>query len=85
MPEISRFYGIIIMMYYNDHKPPHFHAIYGEQEITVDIQTGMVQGRMSRRAINMVFEWYEKHKGELMENWELAENRKPLKKIPSLD
>jgi len=45
----------------------------------------MVQGRMSRRAINMVFEWYEKHKGELMENWELAENRKPLKKIPSLD
>jgi len=73
------------MMYYNDHKPPHFHAIYGEQEITVDIQTGMVQGRMSRRAINMVFEWYEKHKGELMENWELAENRKPLKKIPSLD
>jgi len=85
MPEISRFYGIIIMMYYNDHKPPHFHAIYGEQEITVDIQTSMVQGRMSRRAINMVFEWYEKHKGELMENWELAENRKPLKKIPSLD
>ena len=85
MPEISRFYGIIIMMYYNDHKPPHFHAIYGEQEITVDIQTGMVQGRMSRRAINMVFEWYEKHKGELMENWELAENRKLLKKIPSLD
>ena len=85
MPEISRFYGIIIMMYYNDHKPPHFHAIYGEQEITVDIQTGMIQGRMSRRAINMVFEWYEKHKGELMENWELAENRKPLKKIPSLD
>ena len=73
------------MMYYNDHKPLHFHAIYGEQEITVDIQTGMVQGRMSRRAINMVFEWYEKHKGELMENWELAENRKPLKKIPSLD
>jgi len=50
MPEICRFYGIIVFMNYNDHDPPHFHARYQDQEITVEIQTGIVQGTMSRRA-----------------------------------
>jgi hypothetical protein len=57
MPTISRFFGIIIFMNYNDHLPPHFHARYQEEEVTVEIETGVVQGRMSRRALRMVLEW----------------------------
>ena len=56
MPEISRFLGIVIRMYYRDHAPPHFHAEYGESEITVDIQTGNVTGTFPRRALAAVLE-----------------------------
>ena len=83
MPEISRFYGILISMNYNDHNP-HFHARYQDQEIVVHIQTGMIEGKMSKRALNMVFEWYERHHEELIANWELARQRKPLQPIPPL-
>jgi len=65
MPEICRFYGIVIFMNYNDHQPPHFHARYQEQEVTIEIQTGIVQGKMSRRALRMLFEWSEKYQEEL--------------------
>ena len=65
MPTISRFYGIVIFMNYNDHLPPHFHARYQEQEVLVEIETGIVQGKMSRRALQMVFEWSEKYQQEL--------------------
>jgi len=51
MPEICRFYGIVIFMSYNDHAPPHFHARYQDQEVTIEIETGIVQGTMSRRAL----------------------------------
>ena len=54
MPVISRFLGIVISMYYNDHAPPHFHARYGSYEITVQIETGIVEGRFPRRALNCV-------------------------------
>lgn len=84
MPEICRFYGIVIFMNYNDHQPPHFHARYQEQEVTIEIQTGIVQGKMSRRALRMLFEWSEKYQEELMRNWELARERRPLEKIPPL-
>jgi len=84
MPTISRFYGIVIFMNYNDHSPPHFHARYQEQEVTVAIQTGVVQGEMSRRALQMIFEWSEKHQDELMRNWELARERKPLEPVSPL-
>ena len=84
MPEICRFYGIVIFMNYNDHQPPHFHARYQEQEVTIEIQTGIVQGKMSRRALRMLFEWSDKYQEELMRNWELARERRPLEKIPSL-
>ena len=59
MPTVSRFYGIVIFMNYNDHPPPHFHARYQEQEVLVEIEIGIVQGKMSRRALQMVFEWSE--------------------------
>lgn len=85
MPEISRFFGIIVIMNYNDHNPPHFHAIYGEQEVSVDIQTGIVKGIMSKRSLAMIFEWYEKYKDELMKDWQLSKSREPLKKIPPLE
>jgi hypothetical protein len=81
VPEISRFLGIVIAMYYNDHAPPHFHAKYGTFEITVRI----VEGRFPRRALNLVLEWYNLHQSELLEDWNLARDRKPLRRIDPLE
>jgi hypothetical protein len=69
MPEVSRFYGILIFMFFNEHNPPHFHVTYGEFRITVEINTGVVIGKMPKRALNLIFEWMEQHKGELLDNW----------------
>ena len=85
MPEISRFLGIIIAMYYRDHRPPHFHAKYGSYEIVVSITNGVVEGRFPRRALQHVLEWYVTHQQALLESWELAEQRKPLKPIAPLE
>ena len=84
MPTISRFFGIIIFMNYNDHQPPHFHARYQDEEVTVEIETGLVQGRMSRRALRMVLEWSEKYQPELMNNWNRARTRRSLEQVPPL-
>ncbi|MBN1887174.1 MAG: DUF4160 domain-containing protein [Thermoflexales bacterium] len=84
MPEISRFYGIIVFMNYRDHDPPHFHAGYQDYEITVEIQTGTVQGKMPKRALRMVLEWGEEHQDELMNNWQAARDGRRLEKIPPL-
>ncbi|PSR16231.1 transcriptional regulator [filamentous cyanobacterium CCP3] len=84
MPTISRFYGIVVFMNYNDHQPPHFHARYQDQEIIVEIETGTVEGRMSKRALRMVLEWLDLHQAELMANWELARQRKALNEINPL-
>jgi len=84
MPEICRFYGIIIFMSYNDHGPPHFHARYEDQEVTIEIKSGIVKGQMPKRALRMLFEWSEIHQEELMENWQLARERKPLQKLQPL-
>lgn len=57
MPEISRFYGIVIRMYYNDHAPPHFHAVYGEHQAQIDIHTlSLFGGNLPPRALGMVVE-----------------------------
>ena len=85
MPEISRFLGIVIRMYIREHAPAHFHAEYGEYEITVNIETGVVTGEFPRRALEAVLEWYVLHKDELMTNWNAAMNRKPLSKIAPLE
>lgn len=86
LPEISRFLGIIIVMYYNDHAPPHFHAKYGDFEAVVDIETGEVlEGRVPPRVLGLVQEWREYHRGELMEDWNLARERRALKRIDPLE
>lgn len=85
MPEISRFLGIVIYMLYDDHAPPHFHAEYAEYKITVEINTGVVEGRFPRRALKAVMEWHELHREELWEDWLLAEQHQPLNKITPLE
>jgi hypothetical protein len=84
MPEISRFYGIIIYMFFSEHNPPHFHVKYQEYEAILDIENGVVHGDMPRRALNLIFEWLDLHKIELLENWKRIEQRKPLIKIEPL-
>lgn len=70
MPEISRFYGIIIRMFYDDHAPPHFHAVYGDHEVAVGISPILVLGgRVPNRVKSMVLEWAALHQEELMEDW----------------
>ena len=85
MPEISPSIGIVIRMYYRDHAPPHFHAEYGEYEITVEIDSGVVVGKFPRRALSAVLDWYELHQAELAENWELARQEQPLNRIDPLE
>lgn len=85
MPELSRFLGIVIAMYYRDHGPAHFHAYYGEFEITVEIETGVVNGNFPKRALSHVLDWRGLHKIELLEDWRLASQRQPLQKIEPLE
>jgi hypothetical protein len=73
MPCVSRFFGIAIYLYFDDHFPAHFHAFYGGEEAIYEIQTlDIYSGRLPRRAHNMVLEWAFEHRNELMENWEIA-------------
>ena len=72
-------------MFYRDHEPAHFHAVYGEYHITVGIDDGIVKGEFPRRALRHVLEWYELHKVELAENWKNAKESKPLKRIQPLE
>ncbi|WP_339785420.1 DUF4160 domain-containing protein [uncultured Imperialibacter sp.] len=71
-------------MFFNDHNPPHFHVEYQDFEATIDIESGVVKGEMPRRALKLIYEWLDLHKSELIENWELAQNQEPLKKIEPL-
>jgi hypothetical protein len=85
MPEISRFYGIIIAMFFEDHNPPHFHARYAGEKVTIEIESFRVlEGRISPRALGLVIEWAAQHKEELMRNWELAKNNQTPNKIEPL-
>jgi Domain of unknown function (DUF4160) len=85
MPELARFLGIVIYMYHRDHAPAHFHAEYGEFEVTVEIDSGVVTGKFPRRALNLVLEWYTLYKDELAEDWRLAQQKLPLKPIKPLE
>ncbi len=85
MPEICRFLGIVIRMYYREHAPPHFHAEYGEYEITVEIQSGIVTGKFPKRALSHVLEWYNINRDELMQNWIRSENEEPMQRIQPLE
>jgi hypothetical protein len=85
MPEVSRFLGIVIGVFPRDHPPPHFHAVYGEYQITVEIETGAVAGDFPRRALRLVKEWRELHQDELLENWNLLQAGFPAHKIDPLE
>jgi len=84
MPEISRFYGIIIYMFFTEHNPPHFHVKYQEYEATIDINDGIIKGSLPRRALTLIYDWMDLHKTELLENWALLQERKPFHKIEPL-
>ena len=72
MPTISEFFGISIVIRFIDHNPPHFHAYYQQNKISVEIMNGKVRGEMSERALRMVLEWLDLHREEIMNAWELA-------------
>jgi Domain of unknown function (DUF4160) len=70
VPTISRFYGIVIRMYFSDHAPPHFHAVYSGEEAVIAIDSGeVIRGRLPDRALRLVREWRSMHHDELMANW----------------
>lgn len=86
MPRISQFFGIVITMYFNDHAPPHFHAIYQGQEAQFSIETlEILRGSIPRRARALVLEWAMEHRQELKRNWYKARQGKPLDPVEPLD
>ena len=86
MPLIASFYGIAIYMYFDDHNPPHFHAVYGEHEAKVAISSGdVVEGSLPRRAARLVREWTLERVPQLMDNWDRARSAKPLLTVTDLD
>ena len=85
MPEICRFLGIIISIYYKEHAPPHFHAKYGGQRAAFSInELKLIEGSLPKRVISLILEWAFEHRDALMEDWELAERKDDLKKINPL-
>lgn len=78
MPELCRFYGIVIRMYFEDHDPPHFHAYYGEAEILITISTlAIFAGQFPPRALGLVMEWTALHQAELLVAWERTRRQEP--------
>jgi hypothetical protein len=85
MPEISRFFGIIIAMFFDEHNPPHFHARYGSDQAAIEIGSlRLLEGRLPPRALGLVIEWAAQHQTELMRGWLLARDNKPPEKIAPL-
>lgn len=85
MPEISRFLGIVIGMFYNEHGVPHFHAVYGEFEATIEIESERVHGRLPPRALGLVLDWTRLHRQELLDDWRRARAGEPLTRIAPLE
>ena len=86
MPTISTFYGMLIQMFWNDHAPPHFRCIYGEFEALIDIRKKEVmEGKLPRRALNLVLDWTDLHQAELLEDWELCRAKQYPKPIAPLE
>lgn len=85
MPVVSRFLGIVIAIQYRDHEPPHFHALYAEHEVLVEIESGRVLGSFPPRALKLVQEWRKLRREALMEDWRLARERLPLRPIAPLE
>ncbi len=85
MPEVSRFYGIVIRLHFDDHPPPHFHAEYGDDEALIAIGTlAVISGHLPGRALGLVVEWASQHQDELHQLWSTARDKEPLHKIAPL-
>ena len=85
MPIISRFYGVIIAMYFMDHNPPHFHAKYSGYEARFDFEGNVLEGELPKRATKFVKEWISLHGEELEDNWRRAQNGQSLNYIAPLE
>ena len=86
MPELCRFYGVRIKMYYDDHDPPHFHAEYAGDEALISIDTlEVIAGKLPSRALGLIYEWAGKHRQELREAWKRAKNLEPTGTIEPLE
>lgn len=85
MPRISYFYGIAIYLYYREHQPPHFHALYGDDEVTIAIDSlAVLSGRLPARAMGMAMEWASLHQDELRRAWQQVMAMEPVTPIPPL-
>ena len=85
MPVISRFYGILVMMFYREHQPPHFHAKYEGQVGVYGIKgCRLLAGKLPPRASRLIKEWTQRHENELMDDWRIARNAGKLKMIEPL-
>ena len=86
MPEICRFLGIVITMYFNDHNPPHFHAEYGEERALINIRNlSIFSGHLPPRVTGLVIEWATLHQQELLDDWERAHSEQELLRIAPLE
>lgn len=85
MPELSRFLGIVIYMYFNEHNPPHFHAEYNEVKAAISIKTlGLIEGKLPPKVMSLVVEWAQEHQDELLENWNSIQETGKYHKIKPL-
>jgi len=86
MPEVSRFFGIVIRMYFDEHNPPHFHALYAGNEAQVGINPIVIlEGKLPNRAASMVLEWAALHQQDPMHNWHRLRNDQPTERIDPLE
>ena len=86
MPTLCFFYGILVRMYWQDHNPPHFHALYGSHEALINIATlEILEGELARRALALVLEWAALHRKELMEAWNQCSRNQTPQSIAPLD
>jgi len=85
MPEINRFFGIKIFMYFNEHNPPHFHVEYNDYKFIIDIKTfGVMEGKLLSKVLGLIVEWAEDHQEELLQNWNSMKETGEYKKIEPL-
>ena len=86
MPNISTFYGITIQMFWGDHDPPHFHALYNQHEAIIQISNlEIIKGYLPQRALRLVLEWALQHQQQLMENWTLCQQKQTPRNITYLE
>ena len=85
MPEISRFHGIVVTIFFDDHGPPHFHAVSSEHRIAVNISSGEVRGAFPPRQLRLLLAWRAMHERELLSNWWRARAGEPLQSIAPLE